>query len=431
MTAKLLLKFLSILVLLSAASVAAQVRTVPIADGWARNQVNAVIFRKNSVTSFNGFQYAAFYDPNSRVVIAKRKLDSTNWQVTATPFTGNTSDAHNSISIAVDGRGFLHLSWNNHNTPLHYARGIGPGSLEFKDEVMIGDALERRATYPEFYSMPNGDLLFLYRDGASGSGDLVLNRYDPKVGKWSRIQSNLIDGESKRNAYPQTTVDAKGTIHISWVWRESPDVATNHDLCYARSSDGGKTWVRSTGEKYQLPITAATAEYIWRIPQNSELINQSSMSADADGQPYIATYWRDQDSSLPQYRVVFFDSRKWRMSQVGVRKTAFTLSGGGTKRIPISRPQVVAHKGRVIVIFRDEERGSRISAATTDNITSGNWKINDLTDTSVGMWEPTFDHSLWNKKRILHLFTQHVGQGEGETLEQIAPQQVSILEWKP
>lgn len=417
-----------------AASLTAQVRMMPIAAGWAKSQINAVIFRKNSVTSFGGFQYASFYDKESRVVIAKRSLDPTRWEINTTQFTGNTADAHNSISLAVDGRGVLHLSWNNHNTPLRYARGIAPGSLEFSEVKMIGDGLERRATYPEFYNLPNGDLMFLYRDGASGSGNLVLNRYDTKSDTWSRVQSNLIDGEGKRNAYPQTTVDTKGTIHISWVWRESPDVATNHDLCYARSRDGGKTWERSNGEKYDLPITAVTAEYLWRISQSSELMNQTSIAADANGNPYIATYWREKDSQIPQYRLVYFDGANWRASQIGSRNSPFTLSGGGTKRIPISRPQIVVDarggKQKAIVIFRDAERENRVSAAVCDGLPNCKWTVRDLTKTSVGMWEPTFDQSLWDSKRILHIFTQNVGQGDGEALEHTPPQMVSILEWK-
>lgn len=418
-----------------AAGIAAQVRVVPIAQGWAKSQINAVIFRKNSVTSFGGFQYAAFYDAGSRVVLAKRKLRSTKWAIKVTEFTGDTADAHNSISLAVDGRGALHLSWNNHNTQLRYARGSEPGSLELNETPMIGDALERRATYPEFYNMPNGDLMFLYRDGASGSGNLVLNRYDARAGKWSRIQSNLIDGEGKRNAYPQTTVDSSGNIHVSWVWRESPDVASNHDLCYARSKDGGKTWQRSNGERYQLPITAATAEYVYRIPQNSELINQASMAADSDGRAYIATYWRDQTSSVPQFRLVYFDGKAWQTSQVSNRTTPFTLSGGGTKRIPISRPQVVVDpQGRrtmAIVIYRDIERGSPATAAICDDVSRCSWKYRDLSEKSLGMWEPTFDQALWNAKRELHIFAQNIGQGDGETLESLPPQTISILEWRP
>ncbi len=394
---------------LMATGLTAQVRVVPIAEGWAKNRVNAVIFRKNSVTSHRNHQYAAFYDADSNVVVAKRKIGSTNWAITKTGFTGNTADAHNSISIAVDGRGFLHLGWGNHNTKLNYARSAKPETPEsFVRSAMIGTK-EDRVSYPEFYSMPNGDLLFFYRDGASGNDDLVLNRWNPKRQIWSRIQDKLIDGERQRNAYPQIAVDRKGSIHLSWVWRDTPDVATNHDICYARSDDGGKTWTRSTGEKYQLPITAATAEYIYRIPQKSELINQTSMTADEKGRPYIATYWRDPDSMVPQYRVVYFDGKAWKMSQVGTRKTAFSLSGGGTKRTPISRPQIVANKGRVIVIFRDEERGSRVSASVSNNLATGSWKTLDLAEASVGMWEPSFDNELWRNRRLLDIFVQRVG----------------------
>jgi len=418
----------SVAISMLAASLTAQVRLAPIANGWAKNQVNAVIFRKNSVTSFRGKQYVAYYDPDSNVVVAKRDLASTEWTVTKTGFTGDTRDAHNSISIAVDGRGYLHLAWGNHNTKLNYARSAKPERTEFARADMIGEK-ETRVSYPEFYVIPNGDLLFFYRDGASGNGDLVLNRFDAKTQKWTRIQDKLIDGERTRNAYPQMVVDAKGSIHISWVWRETPDVATNHDLCYARSDDGGKTWRRSTGSTYQLPITAATAEYIRRVPQNSELINQTSMTTDESGRPYIATYWRDQDSTVPQYRVIFFDGKEWKMSQVGERKGPFSLGGGGTKRIPISRPQILVRYGRMFVFFRDEERGSRVSVATTNK--HGAWAMRDLTDDDVGMWEPSLDQELWRRSGQVHLFVQRVGQGDGERLEDIQPQMISILEWRP
>ncbi|HKP68532.1 MAG TPA: BNR repeat-containing protein [Pyrinomonadaceae bacterium] len=415
----------SLIVGLVAASISAQVRIVPIAEGWARNQINTVIFRRNSVTSFGDFQYAGFYDAESRVVIARRKLGRTKWEIKATQFTGNTADAHNSISVAVDGHGVLHVSWDNHNTPLRYARSATPGSLELKETAMIGDR-EAKVTYPEFFNMPNGDLLFLYRDGSSGNGNLVLNRYDVKSREWTRVQNNLIDGENVRNAYPQTTVDSRGSIHISWVWRESPDVATNHDLGYARSDDGGRTWVRSNGEKYQPPITAATAEYVWRIPQNSELINQTSMTADANGRPYIATYWRDKD--VPQFRLVYFDGSSWKSSQISHRTQPFTLSGGGTKRIPISRPQVVVKNRAVFVIYRDAERGGRATIASTMDL--ARWSITDLGENDLGMWEPTFDQSLWTTRGELHLFVQKAGQGDGERLEQLPPQMISILEWR-
>ena len=177
-----------------------------------------------------------------------------------------------------------------------------------------------------------------------------MNKYDIRTNLWERIQDNLVDGEGHRNAYWQLFVDKKGTIHVSWVWRETPDVATNHDLCYAKSEDGGMTWRKSNNEIYNLPIKASNAEYICRIPQNSELINQTSMTADKKGNPYIATYWRDADSDVPQYRLVWFDGFNWKQNKVSQRTTPFSLSGGGTKMIPIARPRLVVKPDRKSVV---------------------------------------------------------------------------------
>lgn len=410
-------------------------RSVPIAKGWARNQINAVIFRRNSVTTLVDNQYVAFYDSDARVVLAKRKLTSGTWKIYRTQYSGDTQDAHKSISIAVDGDGFLHMAWNQHATPLQYCRSTRPGTLELSREMpMLGDK-EERVTYPEFYNLPDGNVLFLYRDGASGSGNLMLNRYDVKTKKWARLQDGLISGEGERNAYWQMAIDVKGVIHLSWVWRETPDVATNHDVCYAKSTDGGKTWATSSGEKYQLPITAKSAEYVIRIPAGSELINQTSMCADSDGRPYIATYWRPQGTQVPQYHIIYHDGTQWKTSQITHRTTPFSLGGRGTRRIPISRPQIVANstgsKSEVVMIFRDSERGDRISVAVCADLQRGAWAISDLTEESVGMWEPTYDPVVWNKKKELHLFVQAVGQGEEEGTENIPAQMVSILEWRP
>jgi len=85
----------------------------------------------------------------------------------------------------------------------------------------------------------------------------------------------------------------------------------------------------------------------------------------------------------------------------------------------------------VIVIFRDEERGSRVSAAVSRNLSRNSWDLRDLTETPVGMWEPTYDPNAWAAKHELHFFVQNVGQGDAESLEELPPQMISVLEWKP
>ena len=400
--------------------------------GYSQTSVNTAIFRKNSIVTHNGFQYIAFYDENGYLTLGKRELGNTQWTFYLSQYKGNCKDAHNVISIMVDGEGFLHVAFNHHGSSLNYCRSLRPGSLILGNkEIMVGRD-ETEVTYPEFYRLTNGDLIFVYRSGGSGRGNLIMNRYEAKTKTWQRVQDVLIDGENERNAYWQLYVDNVNTIHLSWVWRETPDVATNHDLCYARSRDGGVTWEKSDGEKYRLPITAENAEYVWHIPQDSELINQTGMCADKNGNPYIATYWRDRESTVPQYRLIWFDGETWHMQQVFERKTPFTLKGGGTKRIPISRPQLVIDnergKNNLYYIFRDEERGDKVSLASTRDLEKGIWETRDLTDFSVGAWEPTYDTELWREEHKLHLFVQHTDQGDGEKTGLLSPQPVYILE---
>jgi hypothetical protein len=412
-----------------------EVRLVDVGPGWARNSVNAVVFRKNALVSDGDWQYIAYYDDQARVVLGKRRLGSTHWTLQTTPYRGNARDAHNSISLMVDGAGYLHLAWDHHNNPLRYARSLQPGGLTLSELLPMTGQQERSVTYPEFHRQPDGGLLFFYRDGGSGRGNLVINRYDPATQAWTRLHANLISGEGRRNAYWQSTLDAHGTLHLSWVWRESPDVASNHDLAYARSRDGGVSWETADGRPYTLPITAASAEIAAPIPQRRELINQTAMAADADGNPYIASYWRPEGSDVPQYQIVYRRDGQWRCLVLDWRRTPFSLSGAGTKAIPIARPQLMLRQGggrpEALLVFRDEERGSKVSVAHITDFDARRWTLHDLTPGSVGAWEPSFDTELWRRQGELHLFVQAVQQVDGEGQAQVPASPVRVLEWRP
>ena len=171
----------------------------------------------------------------------------------------------------------LHVSWDQHGESLRYARSLTGGGLVLSDPLPMTGRDEEEVTYPQFYELPGGDLLFLYRDGASGDGDVMLNRYSVTDGSWRPLHHPLIDGEGRRNAYVnQLAMDEAGGWHLSWTWRESWDVASNHDILYAYSRDEGESWQRSTGEPYDLPITESNAEVAVAVPQGRGLINQTT-----------------------------------------------------------------------------------------------------------------------------------------------------------
>jgi hypothetical protein len=414
-------------------------RVRPIAtNAWAGSSVNVLANQGSTLVTASDAQYAAFYDADARLVLARRPLGSEAWQTQVTPYTGHVADAHNTVAIAVDGAGYLHVAWDHHAQPLNYARGTAPGSLELGPKQPMTGTLESLVTYPLFFRQPDGGLLFLYRDGRSGRGNIVLNRYDSVAGTWRRLHDNLIDGEGTRSAYLAAALDPKGTLHLAWNWRETADVATNHDLCYAKSPDGGLTWTTSPGAPLALPITATTAEYALRIPETSTLMNPPSLTTDVTGRPYLTSYWAEAGTNVPQFHVVRHDGKAWSVTQVTSRTQSFELRGTATKRPPISRGSILTRQSPAgttgfHLIYRDDERGGRIVAVSTDDLAKPVWRMRELTTTSVGAWEPTVDPAAWANFGEAHLLLQAVEQQDGNDRapKSVPPTPISSLIWKP
>ena len=173
---------------------------VEVGKGYSCTSVNTTVFRNNSLITHGDEQYISYYDAEGYLVLGKRKLNSELWTLHRTQYRGNVKDAHNIISMIIDGEGYLHISIDHHGHKLNYCRSIAPASLELGEKMPMTGVDEGNVTYPEFYSLSGGDLLFVYRSGSSGRGNLVMNRYSLKEHKWSRVQDVLIDGENKRNA---------------------------------------------------------------------------------------------------------------------------------------------------------------------------------------------------------------------------------------
>ena len=407
-------------------------------NAWAGSSVNVLAGVRQTLYTRGNVQYAAYYNAQAQLVIAKRQSDSTNWQKYITPYSGNVVDAHNHISLVVDGNGFLHIAWDHHNNPLNYARSIEPGGLELKRQPMA-QTLEQSVTYPQFYQLPSGDLLFQYRDGGSGRGTLVMNQYNVDTQTWQRLHSALIDGEGQRSAYWDMAIDARGVVHLAWIWRENPDVASNHDIAYARSNDGGKTWLTDTGNHYQLPITLSNAHVVKHIPQNHKLMNPPVVAADEHSNPFIASYWADTPNASPRYRVLFMQNGHWQEISTPPAPENFTLSGMGTKRPPWSRAALLVEtspdteRKPIHLVYRDDFHSGRVIASTIDNWANPQWRHRFLTSENVGAWEPSIDPQQWNKHKRAHMLLQKVNQQDGNDAQAKAstPSAIQLLEWVP
>jgi hypothetical protein len=134
---------------------------------------------------------------------------------------------------------------------------------------------------------------------------------------------------------------------------------------------------------------------------------------------------------VPQYHVIYHSGAAWQVRALDFRKTPFTLGGQGTKHIPIARPQIMLGKAGALLVFRDEERGSKVSVASARDVAHGAWQVQDLTASSVGAWEPSYDTELWRRHGILSLFVQNVQQVDGEGQAFVPPSAITVLDWTP
>lgn len=392
-------------------------------DAWAGNTVNTVIFRHHGVFSHNDMQYTAFYVDKQTLRLAQRNLISNELQFADISGNYNIKDAHNSISLGMDRKGYIHISYDHHGTQLKYRRSFNPYSIDgFSDELEMTGQREMKVTYPAFL-MPIGDepLQLLYRDGNHQKGAAYIKRYSEAQQRWYDNDSAILAGDTNQpwtsNAYWNHLVrDSDGNGHLSFSWRThhigEQQHINNMNICYAKTFDNGKSWYSSNNKPFKLPITQVNAEVVWPISPASNLINQTSMAVDSQNRPHIVFYANDEHG-IVQYQHLWFDGAKWRQQVISNRTVGFDLCGGGTLRIPISRPEIVIDKqDNVFVIYRGDLTGDCMAALC---LTAPHYQYQPINQQilhpePLGLAEPVIDRLRWQQQQVLSLLLQYNDQ---------------------
>ena len=116
-------------------------------------------------------QFVAFYDAERKMTVGMRLLGEDAWTL-AHPEgiwlegRGRLSselgwDSHNSLIMAIDEAGYVHLCGNMHVDPLIYFRTTRPLDVTSFERIdhMVGTQ-EDRCTYPVFMQGPDNSLVF-------------------------------------------------------------------------------------------------------------------------------------------------------------------------------------------------------------------------------------------------------------------------------
>ncbi|MEI7423304.1 MAG: BNR repeat-containing protein [Prolixibacteraceae bacterium] len=312
-------------------------KIIPIDKVWAGQPVGF------SLLTHKDRQYIAYYNADRHMVVGQRNLTDPKFALTELPATerataGGTStvlgwDSHNSVVIGIDSEGYIHLSGNMHVHPITYFRSTRPYDISTLKQIMhmVGPN-ETRCTYPHFMNTREGKLLFHYRDGASGNGNEIYDIFDHKSMQWKRLlDTPLTDGQGSRNAYQtQPTLLEDNWYHVYWVWRESPDCSTNHDLSYIKSPDL-LHWFNAFGEPVALPVTLDNKSVLVDpIPQKGGIINlAASLCFDQKGKPIFAYHKYDNKGNI-QFYTARLSGKKWVIRQLTNWDYRWEFSGGGS-----------------------------------------------------------------------------------------------------
>lgn len=347
---------------------------IAVDDVWSGHPVSFAFLTER------GHQFVAYYDASRRLTVAARRLDQNTWtrfQPEGVYLPGRKRlstvtewDSHNYLALALDRDGHLHLSGNMHNDPLLYfrtTRAFDITSLERLDR-MTGQR-EGETTYPVFFKNAAGELLFRFRDGGSGRGSDIYNRYDPATRTWSNIHSTpLLDGQGKRSAYAlDPLLGPDGRFHLVWMWRDNPDCSTNHTLSYARSQDL-ITWETSDGTPLILPLTLGNAEVIDPSPVKQGLINMTfALGFDALNRP-VVVYHRYDSAGLSQAFAArpVAPGKPWGITQISAWDFRWAFSGWNSiaAEVTLGPPSLSPDRKELLVDF-----------STTRSAGSGRWRL--------------------------------------------------------
>lgn len=288
-------------------------------------------------------QYIAYYNANRNMVLGQRNLTDDTFELHVMPATSREThcgtstvlgwDSHNYVTLAVDKDGYIHLSGNMHVHPLTYFRSDAPYDISSLTQIMemVGSE-EKRCTYPIFIKDRNGELIFTYRDGSSGSGNQIYNVYDCAGKTWSRLlDTPLTDGKGLMNAYiSRITLMQDNWYHTYWVWRDTPDCATNHDLSYMKSPDL-KNWYDPFGNPISLPATLDQRSLIVDpIPVKGGIINLAAKLCLDDQDRSAFVYHKYDLAGKLQFYSAWLNGKKWKYTLLTDWDYRWDFSGNGS-----------------------------------------------------------------------------------------------------
>lgn len=286
-----------------------------------------------SFVSQGEWQFIGYFNKDRSLTVASKKTSDKRWAYKILP-TKVGWDSHNAITMTIDRENCIHISGNMHNDTLTYFKTEKPFQISTFQRVFpqVSSQDELRCTYPNFMKDANNRLVFTYRKGGSGNGISISNVYDEATKSFKRLSDKpLFDGLGEMSAYQSgPKLESDGYFHLTWVWRDTPDSETNHDLSYAKSKDLIH-WETLKGEKIDLPITPRKSQFtVDAIPAKGGILNGSPILIfDNEKRPLIA-YYKYNSAGSSEVFIANTEGKEWKTKQISNWNYRWAFSGPGS-----------------------------------------------------------------------------------------------------
>lgn len=337
-------------------------------------------------------QFVAYYDKDLWLRVACRHLEDDVWEYSDAIVQSNwQTGSHHAIAMGIDDKGYIHVMAAMHAEPLKYFRSTNANDVSSFNKYTMTGQNENTVSYPAFFKNKDGELISFYRDGNSGNSKWIFNKYNSNTNTWSRLlQKSFFDGTVVSNgmsAYglPTPILGPDGNFHMSFVWRDSSDANTCHDISYIYSPDL-VTWFSADGTELSLPITPLTnGVVIDPVPSKQGLTNMVNFIGFDKENRAVVTYHKYDENGKSQIYNARFENGEWNI--VAVSDWDYRWNFGGSGAIPCevsAEPITVMKDGTVAQNYAHSKQGK------------GTYVLDDTTLKKIGAYDKV--PSIWDEK---------------------------------
>ena len=290
------------------------------------------------------YQVLAFWNNAGLLTFGKRAdsgagFGSWSYYTTAIAVTADF-DNHETISIAIDSTGIVHVCYDNRNDALRYRRSdasVATWAGGLTSGLAFTSSNEAEVTYAILFEDSAGEIYVTYRDGGAGDGDQYLKKYNTGTSTWADATGTtaglIMDGQSHTPdwspyLYRAPEIDSTGLMHFVWTWRQEGPTASDENVSHARYNPSTGAWTTLGGTSLTAPFnppgeSGHDDSKIFTILGTNQGVEPADVALDSNDVPHICSFGAEGAGTTQLYHY-WHNGTSWTKNTITSRTGTFT-----------------------------------------------------------------------------------------------------------